>query len=129
MDDFELNIGEGCIINGPAGSGKTHKLIEQFIKEDNPFVLSFTNKEMYIIRLKEQDEINQTCKTFDSHFCEWNDNNIKNKTVFVDEFSMVPNKFITTLYKLIIFGDPNQCNPVEGGQIYYDYINSILDMI
>ena len=47
---------------------------------------------------------------------------------------MVPNKFITILYKLwlesnfniIMFGDPNQCNPVEGGsQIYYDYLTSI----
>ena len=70
-------------------------------------------------------------------FCEWNDNNIKSiksKTVFIDEFSMVPNEFNNILYKLwleynfkiVMFGDPNQCNPVEGGsQIYYDYINSV----
>ena len=47
---------------------------------------------------------------------------------------MVPNKFVTILYKLwleynfkvVMFGDPNQCNPIEGGsQIYYDYINCV----
>ena len=86
IDDFQLNIGEGRIINSPAGSGKTHKLIEQFIKEDNPLIPSFTNKaiqnvkEGTIIRLRPSEEdnvlpskIDQICKTFDSYFCEWND--------------------------------------------------------
>ena len=58
---------------------------------------------------------------------------IKNKTVFVDEFSMVPNKFMTLLYKLwsqygikiYMFGEPNQCNPVErGSHISYNYLES-----
>ena len=74
-------------------------------------------------------EIDQIYKTFDSYFCKWNNNNIKsikNKTV--------PNKFITILYKLgleysfilIMFGDTNQCNPIEGkSQVCYNYINSI----
>ena len=46
---------------------------------------------------------------------------------------MAPNNFITILYKLwleynfkiVKIGDPNQCNPVEGSQVYYDYINSV----
>ena len=44
---------------------------------------------------------------------------------------MVPNKWMTIIYKAFItfnnkiylFGDPNQCSPVEGGsQISYDYL-------
>ena len=50
MNDFELNIGEGRIINGPASSRKTHNLIKQFIKEDNPLVLSFTNKDIQNVK-------------------------------------------------------------------------------
>ena len=36
MNDFVMNHGVGCIINGPAGLGKTHKLVGWLIKEDNP---------------------------------------------------------------------------------------------
>lgn len=115
-NDFSLSKGQGCIVKGPVGSRKTHKLIERLLKEDNPRVLSFTNKaiqnvkERSIIGLREherdtnfmEDEINHICKTFDGHFCEWKDSNIKNikdKTVLIDEYSMVPNKFMTILYK------------------------------
>ena len=112
-------------------------------------VLSFTNKAIQnvkqraYIRLAPCKEntyfiyfVGQNIYTFDSYFCEWNDNinNIKDKTVFIDEFSMVPNEFITVLYKLwlkynfklFMFADLDQCNLVTGGsQIYYDYINSV----
>ena len=43
MNNFTLIEGQG-ICTGPAGSGKTHKLIKHLIKEENPLVLSFTNK-------------------------------------------------------------------------------------
>ena len=48
---------------------------------------------------------------------------------------MAPNKFMTSLYKLwlkynfkiYMSGDPNQCNPAEGGsQIHHNYLESIL---
>ena len=84
-----------------------------------------------------EDEVSNICRTFDSCFCEWNENNIKlikDKAIFIDKFNMVLNKVITILYKLwlehdikiYMFGDPNHCNPVEGGsQIYYNYLESI----
>ena len=59
-------------------------------------------KERLTKRIRE-DEANNIFKTFDSFFCEWNDNNIKHikdKTVFIGEFRMVPNKFMTLLYRL-----------------------------
>lgn len=46
---------------------------------------------------------------------------------------MVPNKWMTKIYQsftlfnntIYMFGDPNQCEPVENGsQIHYDYLNS-----
>lgn len=87
------------------------------IQEKNPLVFSFTNKAVENVkdRLKKrirqnkeeidftEDEVNSICKTFDSYFYEWNENNIKlikDRTLFIDEFSMVPNKFITLLYNL-----------------------------
>lgn len=47
---------------------------------------------------------------------------------------MVPNEFITIIYKLwlhdnikvYIIGDPNQCSSVDNGsRIYYNYLDSI----
>ena len=69
-------------------------------------------------------------------FCEWNGRDIYslvNKTLFIEEFSMVPNKWITKIYeaftlfnnKVYMFGDPNQCEPVEpGSQIHTNYLES-----
>ena len=84
--------------------------------------------------------MNKICHTFDSYFCEFNGTSIetnikslKNKTIFIEEFSMIPNKWMTLIYKaftmfnntVYMFGDPNQCEPVESGsQINYDYLES-----
>ena len=88
------------------------------------------------IGYKKSDEDTKICYTFDSYFCEWfgrDANSLENKTVFIEEFSMVPNKWMTVIYKasikfeinIYMFGDPNQCDPVEGGsQIHYDYLDS-----
>jgi len=84
-----------------------------------------------------REEANRICHTFDSFFCEWKGRDtysLAHKTVFVEEFSMVPNKWITRVYqayglygiKVYLFGDPNQCSPVEGcSQITYDYLDSV----
>ena len=75
------------------------------------------------------------CHTFDSYFCEWRetDNSLKTKTIFIDEFSMVPNKWMTKIYEIFskynntvyMFGDNNQCEAVENGShIKYDYQES-----
>ena len=61
------------------------------------------------------------------------------KGVFMDEFSMVPNKWITLLYdsfvannlRVNLCGDVNQCGPVEGNsKLKYDHTKSpaILEM-
>ena len=79
---------------------------------------------------------NDICFTFDSYFCEWKNRDIeslKDKTLYLEEFSMIPNKLITLIYKaytmfnnkIYMFGDPNQCSPVEdGSQINYDQLKS-----
>ena len=143
-ESYEAKKGEGCIYNGQAGSGKTTKMCKMVMKASNPIVLSFTNKAVQNVkdRLKKMNyegEINKICHTFDSYFCEWNgchETNLKSledKTIFIDEFSMVPNKWITLIYKaftlydtkVYMFGDPNQCSPVESGsQVSYNYLRS-----
>ncbi|XP_068692468.1 uncharacterized protein [Montipora foliosa] len=142
-NSYEAKIGEGSIYSGQAGSGKTTELCKMVMKTDNPLVLSFTNKAVQNVkeRLRKMDyDPDNVCHTFDSYFCEWdkcsietNLKDLKVKTVFIDEFSMVPNKWITMIYKAFIlygtkvymFGDPNQCSPVESGsQISYNYLRS-----
>ena len=136
----EVEFGRGMIYNGQAGSGRTTKLCEKVFQAENPIVLSFTNKAVEnvkdrLIKNGHRDLITD-CHTFDSYFCEWHGRDIKSlkdKTVFIEEFTMVPNKWMTLIYKAFVmfgikiymFGDPNQCEPVEGGsQINYDYLYS-----
>ena len=69
-------------------------------------------------------------------FCDWYGRSVSSldgKTIFIEEFSMVPNKWMTIIYKafsmfnltVYMFGDPNQCEPVEGGsQINYSCLES-----
>ena len=115
--------------------------------EGLPVKMSSKNKNFrsYVEEIKTRAEKNKIdpdaiCHTFDSYFCEWNGmttetnlKSLKDKTVFVEEFSMVPNKWMTLIYKAFLlygievymFGDPNQCSPVESGsKICYDYLKS-----
>ena len=73
---------------------------------------------------------------FDLFFCDYHGRDIsalEGKTIFIDEYSVTPNKWMTKLYqaftkyKLIIyiFGDTNQCDPVEPTGIFYDHFKSI----
>ena len=136
--------GKGCIYIGQAGSGKTTKLCQMVMEAKNPLVLSFTNKAIENVKSKlirlgmDKNVVNNICRTFDSYFCEWSDvsyhpESLKNKTLFIEEFSMVPNKWITKIYnaysefgnKVYMFGDPNQCEPVESGSVInYNYLES-----
>ena len=142
MSDYKTETGRGCIYNGQAGSGKTSLLCKKVQKAKNPLVLAFTNKAIENVKSRliqsgyEKDDANKICHTFDSYFCEWNGrdiNSLKDKTIFIEEFSMVPNKWMTKIYQvytlfnnnIYMFGDPNQCEPVEAGsQIHYDYLGS-----
>ena len=140
-ESYTTTSGNGQIYIGQAGSGKTTKLCEMVKQSENPLVLSYTNKAIENIKKRLGDDYKDKCHTFDSYFCEWRetDTTLKTKTIFIDELSMVPNKWITKIYeifvennnKIFMFGDPNQCLPVEGeSQIKYDYLNSasILEM-
>ena len=136
----KVKIGKGVAYNGQAGSGKTTKLCQKVIETENPIVLSFTNKAVENVKnrliKKGYSQYIDKCHTFDCYFCDWHGRkteSLENKTVFIEEFSMVPNKWMTLIYKAFVmfgikvymFGDPNQCEPVEGGsQINYNYLYS-----
>ena len=96
------------------------------------------------IRSRVDDSMKNKVHTFDSYFNEFisDAENLKllsNKNVFIDEFSTVPNKWITLTYNSLvannlrvnIYGDINQCDPVEdNSRLTYDHTKSpaILDM-
>ena len=142
MTDYKYETGKGCVYNGRAGSGKTTLLCKMVQETKSPLVLSFTNKAVENVKNRliqtgyNKEVANKICHTFDSYFCEWGDGNyhsLEGKTIFIEEFSMVPNKWITKIYHeyikynitVYMYGDPNQCEPVEGGsQIHYDYLES-----
>ncbi len=131
MTDYKIETGTGAIFTRGAGCGKTTKLCKMVQEVKSPLVLAFTNKAVENVKSRlikigiEKEEVNKICHTFDSYFCEWNSRNIdslKDKTIFIEEFSMVPNKWLTMIYeaylnfnnKIYMYGDPNQCEPVEG---------------
>ena len=144
ISEYTLKRGTGTLTTGDAGCGKTTKLIEDAQKSKNPIIFSFTNKAIDNIRSKVDDNLKNKVHTFDSYFNEFTSDaeNLKllaNKDVFIDEFSMVPNKWMTLIYnsvvanrlKVNLCGDINQCDTVEGNsRLTYDYTKSpaILDM-
>ena len=129
---------------GDAGCGKTTKLIEDAQKSKNTIIFSFTNKTIDNNRSKVDNSLKNKVHTFDSYLNEFTSDaeNIKllvNKDAFIDEFSMVPNKWMTLIYnsfvanhlKVNLYGDISQCYPEEGNsRLTYDYMKSpaILDM-
>ena len=141
ITDYTPDIGKGKMINGQAGSGKTTKLCKMVHKDENSIVLAFTNKAVdnvknRLVKMGFNGDVNKTCFTYDSYFCEWNGRNIdslEGKTIFIEEYSMVPNKWMTKIYeaftlynnKIYMFGDSNQCSPVEGNsRVSFDYMRS-----
>ena len=107
ISDYKIETSKGVLYNGQAGSGKTHLLCELVQNTKKPLVLSFTNKAIENVKSRlisngyDNEEANKICHTFDSYFCEWSDGNfhdLKDKTIFIEEFSMVPNKWMTKIY-------------------------------
>ena len=52
-----------------------------------------------------REDADNTFFTFDSYVCEWNGrdlSSLRNKTVYIKEFSMVPNKWITKIYEAFL---------------------------
>ena len=142
LDSYEIVKGKGVIVCGQAGSGKTTELCKRVVECENPLVLSFTNKAIENVKQRlrkvknNKHDPNKICHTFDSFFSERNEDNFKElrkKTVFIEEFSMMPNKWVQMIYKAFdkynivvnLYGDPNQCEPVEDdSNLIYNYMES-----
>ena len=134
-------MGNGVIYYGGAGCGKTYGLCQKALAADDLIILSFTNNAIQNIKSVLCDvynnyELAKKCFTFDLFFCDHHGRDItglEGKTIFVDEYSMTPNKWMTKLYQaftkykltIYMFGDTNQCDPVEPAGMYYDYFTSV----
>ena len=110
VNDYKDIVSEsGKIIYGQAGCGKTYKLCDMIYEhKGNCLVFSHTNKAVVNIknRLIEMkvDNVNKICHTFRSFF--YDDSrgvdDLKDKIVFVDEYTMTPNRYITLLFLKLI---------------------------
>ena len=106
-----------------AGCGKTYRLWQKALAADDPIILSFTNKAIQNVKSVLCDvynnyELAKKCYTFDLFFCDHHGRDItalEDKTIFVYEYSMTPNKWMTRLYQaftkyrlsIYMFGDTN----------------------
>ena len=122
-------MGNGTICYGGAGCGKTYKLCQLASEAEDPIILSFTNKATEnvksVLRKKYRNyELAKKCYTFDLYFCDYHGRDLsalEDKTIFIDEYSMVPNSWMTKVYQaftkyhnqIYMFGDTNQCDPDE----------------
>lgn len=113
-----------CCI-GPGGAGKSTELVKNFDK-GSTIVLALSNKACDNIRKKGIDEVFTFNSYFDHHE-KISDNITK---ILIDEYSMLPTKWIKILYNLktqrpniIIqfYGDSNQCKQVCKHRRYFDY--------
>ena len=103
-DDY---VGNGAIYYGGAGCGKTYRLCQKAQAVDDPIILPFTNKAIQNVKSVLCDvynncELAKKCYTFDLFFCDHHGRDItalEGKTIFVDEYSMTPNKWMTKLYQ------------------------------
>ena len=97
----------GKIFYGQAGCGKSTQLCQLIYENDGKAILlSHTNKAVVNIKNQLKDKfdmsselVNKICHTFEPYFF---DNirgidDLKNKIVFVDEYTMTPNRYITLL--------------------------------
>ena len=102
IKEYILERGKGLLVTGGDGCDKTTKLINDAKESKNPIIFSFTIKAVDNIRSRVDDSMKSKVHTFDSYFKEFisDAENLKllsNRDVFIDEFSMVPNKWITLI--------------------------------
>ena len=131
-DSFKDKISEtGKILYGVAGCGKSTQLC-QLIYENKDKALLFSHTSKAVVNIKnilknrhdmDPKVVNSICHAFESYF--WDNlrsiDNLKDKIVFVDEYTMTPNRFMTLLYNaytkynitVIMSGDINQCEPIN----------------
>jgi hypothetical protein len=131
------SMSNSCLIQGMPGTGKTHQLvkieIQRAIDNEVPFVvLGYTCNSCHNI----QSQMKCNVMTFDKFFEQHKSVNAwiqKAKglaIMFIEEFSMIPSKFMFVLFQIKhsyphiifrIFGDHNQCPPMDKDWI--DYID------
>lgn len=149
----KITKGKGRITYGGAGCGKTwtmcKEIIDAYKNKKKILVLSFTNKAVKNIKntlkkvtkqepdyemdkgtiLKIQTKMRTFNKVF--HMCQQSEKGMIKKLshqdiIFVDEYIMTPNQFMTLLYhsksNIQLFGDSNQLEPVD--DLIYDYSKS-----
>ena len=125
-DSYTDYGGDGAIYYGQAGYGKTTKLIKLASETTNPIIFSFTNEAIEKVKSLIDDSFRDKCYPFDSYFNSYHNRDIthlKDKTVFIEEYSMTLNTFMTKIYHaftkyhitVFMFGDTNQRDPVEKG--------------
>ena len=137
ISEFKSIQGNGVIHTRVPGSGKTHKLCKSVMKCNNPIILSFTNKAIENCKTRLTDngytDVNKIRYTLDSFFATNTIDTLKDKTVYLEEYSMIPGRFMNMIYNAFIkyditvymFGDSNQTNPVENNtSVIYDYTKS-----
>ena len=84
-----------------------NRLCQKALAADDLIILSFTNEAIQNVKLVLCDvynnyELAKKCYTFDLFFCDHHGRDItalEGKTIFVDEYSMTPNKRMTKLYQ------------------------------
>jgi hypothetical protein len=136
MKEIEKYVQENsCLVTGLPGCGKS-ELIKRVVNPETDLVFSYTGNATE--NLKDRDIF---CKTFDSYFHEkiprkdQIDKLEKVQNVYVDEYSQAPAKFYGILIyakmkfpdlKVKLFGDGNQCTPIESNGKWFDYHESTL---
>lgn len=104
LDYYEKEKGKGKIFNGQAGSGKPYRLCGIVSNTKELLVVAITNKATENFKSKlnnfgvNKERANEICHTFDSYFFEFNGRTIdrlKDKVLFIEEFSKVP---LATIY-------------------------------
>ena len=93
ISDFDQQKGLGERIYWQAGSGKTTRLVELIQSAERPLVLCYTNKACSSIRERLQEGLHDVVHTFDSYFSDRKDGDL-----FLDEYSMIPNKWMNVVY-------------------------------
>ena len=115
-DDYTDFVGDDTTFYSQAGCGKTTKPIKLTAEATNPIILSFTNKAIENVKSRIEERLRNNCYTFDSYFNTYHNRDIshlKDKTIFIEEYSMTPNKWISKIYQaftkyqntVFMFGD------------------------
>ena len=71
-------------------------------------MLSYTNKAVDNVKTRfqafgyDKTQVNKMCYTFDSYFCgkDRSVDSFEGKHIFIEEFNMIPHKWMTTIFKL-----------------------------